>query len=59
MQGLKDSGVSLSPHTTDYVETFGGLADLPLLDKPIALLLNLSVLALIIGILWFQPKPEE
>ena len=59
LQGLKDSGVSLSPHTTDYVETFGGLADLSLLDKPIALLLNLSVLALIIGVLWFQPKPQK
>ncbi len=59
LQGLKDSGVSLSPHATDYIETFGGLADPSLLDKPIALLLNLSVLALIIGILWFQPKPED
>ena len=59
LQALKDSGVSLSPHATDYIETFGGLADPSLLDKPIALLLNLSVLALIIGILWFQPKPED
>lgn len=59
LQGLKDSGVSLSPHTTDYIETFGGLADPSLLDKPITLLLNLSVLALIIGILWFKPKPQD
>ena len=59
LQALRDSGVSLSPHATDYIETFGGLADPSLLDKPIALLLNLSVLALIIGILWFQPKPED
>ena len=59
LQGLKDSGVALSPHTTDYIETFGGLADPSLLDKPITLLLNLSVLALIIGILWFKPKPQD
>ena len=59
LQALKDSGVSLSPHATSYLESFGGLADPSLLDKPIALLLNLSVLALIIGVLWFQPKPAE
>ena len=59
LQALRDSGVSLSPHATSYLDSFGGLADLALLDKPIALLLNLSVLAIIIGILWFQPKPEE
>ena len=59
LQALKDSGVSLSPNATSYIESFGGLADPSLLDKPIAILLNLSVLALIIGVLWFQPKPEE
>ena len=59
LQALKDSGVSLSPHAISYIESFGGLADPSLLDKPIAILLNLSVLALIIGVLWFQPKPEE
>ena len=58
LQGLKDSGVSLSPHATDYIETFGGLADPSLLEKPVGLLLNLSILALMLGILWFQPKPE-
>ena len=59
LQALKDSGVSLSPHATENIESFGGVADPSLLDKPIAILLNLSVLALIIGVLWFQPKPEE
>ena len=59
LQGLKDSGVSLSPHATENIESFGGVADPSLLDKPISLLLNLSVLALIIGILWFKPKPQD
>ena len=58
LQALRDSGVSLSPTATNYIENFGGLADPSLLEKPVGLLLNLSVLALIIGILWFQPKPE-
>ena len=58
LQALKDSGVSLSPTATNYIENFGGLADPSLLEKPVGLLLNLSVLALIISILWFQPKPE-
>ena len=51
LKALKDSGVSLSPHATSYLESLGGLADPSLLEKPIGLLLNLSVLALIIGIL--------
>ena len=59
LQALRDSGVSLSPHATSYLESFGGLADLALLEKPFGLLLNQSILALIIGILWFQAKPEE
>ena len=59
LQALKDSGVSLSPTATSYIESFGGLADPSLLAKPVGLLLNLSVLALIIGVLWFQPKPAE
>ena len=59
LQALRDSGVSLSPHATSYLESFGGLADLALLEKPVGLLLNQSILALIIGILWFQAKPEE
>ena len=59
LQALRDSGVSLSPTATNYIENFGGLADPSLLEKPVGLLLNLSVLALIISILWFQPKPEE
>ena len=58
LQALRDSGVSLSPTATNYIENFGGLADPSLLEKPVGLLLNLSVLALMLGILWFQPKPE-
>ena len=59
LQALKDSGVSLSPGATEYLAMFAGASDPSLLDKPVALLLNLSALALIIGILWFQPKSEE
>ena len=59
LQALKDSGVSLSPGATEYLAMFAGANDPSLLDKPVALLLNLSALALIIGILWFQPKSEE
>ena len=59
LQALKDSGVSLSPGATEYLAMFAGASDPSLLDKPIALLLNLSALAIIIGILWFQPKSEE
>ena len=59
LQALRESGVSLSPTATNYIENFGGLADPSLLEKPVGLLLNLSVLALMLGILWFQPKPEE
>ena len=58
LQALRESGVSLSPTATNYIENFGGLADPSLLEKPVGLLLNLSVLALMLGILWFQPKPE-
>ena len=37
LQALRDSGVSLSPTATNYIENFGGLADPSLLEKPVGL----------------------
>jgi hypothetical protein len=52
---LRDSGTEISPLAAEFIEKYG-VNDPSLTNTPVFLVLLISVLVLLIGTVWLQPK---